>query len=536
MVFDTLVRGGILLDGTGGEPLGADVGIRGDTIQAIGALDGAEAARVLDAAGLAVAPGFIDIHAHGDLFPLLAPGAPARLHDGVTTEVLGNCGESPFPQSPAMLAERAESSERHGITVDWTTLDDYARRHDAARPGINRACLVGHGNIRQAVLGEADRAATEAELAAMRREVEAALDAGAFGLSSGLYYTPGMFARPGELDALCEPVARRGALYASHIRNEGDAIEEAIEEFVAVARHTGARCRQRALRLQLSHVKVSGRANWVKADRVIERLHAVRAEGIDIACDRYPYIASSTSLSSQVPGWAREGGRPRMLERLANPADRARMLEALAADFPTDDDWQALRIADPACDEWRRAEGCSLHDLAAQAGKPPAELLLDLLLASKGRASIVHFTMCEDNLAKWLRLPLVAIGSDSSSRSIVGPTAVGKPHPRSYGTCARVLGRYVRGLGILSLPEAVRRMTGLPASRLGLKRRGILRAGAAADITVFDPATIADRATYEVPQQYSVGVRFVLVNGTLAIEDGELTGNRAGRFLRRGIE
>ncbi len=529
MPLDVLVRGGMVVDGTGREPFAADVGISGDRIAAIGELSGESAGRVLDASGLVVAPGFIDIHAHGDLYPLLCPEAPARLHDGVTTEVLGNCGESPFPQSPAMLAERADSARRHGIVVDWASLDDYARRHDAARCGINRACLVGHGNIRQAVMGEEDRAATPAELAAMVREVEKALDAGAFGLSSGLYYTPGMFARPGELEALCKPVARRGALYASHIRNEGDAIEEAIEEFISVGRATGCR-------LQLSHVKVSGRANWGKADRIIARLDELRSAGIDIACDRYPYIASSTSLQSQLPAWAREGGRSKLLEGLCEPETRRRILGELALAFPTPSDWDAVRIADAACEEWRRAEGRSFAEVGAEAGRAPAELALDILAASSGRASIVHFTMREENLAKWLRLPFVAIGSDSCSRSAEGPTAVGKPHPRGYGTFARVLGRYVRELGVLSLPDAVRKMTGLPASRLGLAGRGILRQGAFADVTVFDPAAISDRATYDHPQQYSVGVRFVLVNGAIAVEDGELTGVRNGRLLRKGAE
>lgn len=529
MDFDLLFRGGTLLDGTGAPGRRADLGVCGEDIAAIGALEGAQARRVLEAAGLAVAPGFIDIHAHGDLFPLLCPEAPARLLDGVTTEVLGNCGESPFPQTPAMLAERASGAERHGIAVDWATLDDYAARHDAARCGINRASLVGHGNIRLAVLGEADRPATEPELAAMCREAEAALDAGAFGLSSGLYYTPGMWARPGELEALCRPVARRGALYASHIRNEGDEIEAAIEEFVDVARATG-------VRLQLSHVKVSGAANWAKADQVIARLQAIRAAGIDLACDRYPYIASSTSLGSQLPGWAREGGRAAMLERLREPGTRARILAALEADFPSQAAWDALRIADAASDAWRHAEGRSIRDLATEAGARPAELVLELLAASDGRTSIVHFTMCEENLRKWLRLPFVAIGSDSSSRSIEGPTARGKPHPRSYGASARVLGRYVREERLLSLPEAVHKLTGLPASRLGLKRRGVLRPGAAADITAFDPAGITDRATFELPQQYSTGIRYVLVNGALAVEDGRLTGARNGRFLRRGSE
>lgn len=529
MSLDLVLRGGLIVDGSGGAPFAGDVAVRNDRIEAVGPLAAVPARRWLDVRGLVVAPGFIDIHAHGDLYPLLCPEAPGRLHDGVTTEVIGNCGESPFPQSPAMLAERAESARRHGIPIDWGTFDAYAARHDAVGCGINRAALVGHGNVRQAVMGEDDRAPSPEELAAMCREVEEALEAGAFGISTGLYYTPGMFARADEVDALCAIVARRGGLYASHIRNEGDAIEEAIEEFAGVGRRTG-------VRLQLSHVKVSGRANWAKADRVIERLHALRASGLDLACDRYPYTASSTSLSSQLPGWSREGGRAQMLERIATPGTRARLMAALAADFPSDEAWAALRIADAACERWRGAEGRSLLEIASDAGRAPAEMLLDLLSASDGRASIVHFTMCEENLVKWLQLPFVAIGSDSSSRAVEGPTAVGKPHPRSYGTCARVLGRYVRERGVLSLAEAVRRLTGLAASRLGLKRRGLLRPGAVADITVFDPVRIADRATYELPQQYSVGVRHVLVNGALAVKDGELTGARNGRFLRRGDE
>jgi len=529
MDLDILIRGGMVFDGTGASAVQANVGVRGDAIEAISPSLEGPAAKVLDAAGLAVAPGFIDIHAHGDLYPLLCPEAPARLHDGVTTEVIGNCGESPFPQSNAMLALRADSARRHGIAIDWATLDDYAARHDAARCAINRASLVGHGNIRQAVMGEHDRPPTPDELAAMRREVEKALDSGAFGLSSGLYYTPGMFARPDELAALCEIVARRDGLYASHIRNEGEAIHEALDEFVGVGRTAG-------VRLQLSHVKLAGRANWAKADRVADRLRALRGEGIDIACDRYPYTASSTSLSSQLPGWSREGGREQMLQRIAAPETRARLIEALAADFPSPDAWAALRIADAACDAWRAAEGRSLRQIAADAGRDPAEVVLDILAASKGRASIVNFVMCEENLVKWLKLPFVCIGSDSSSRAADGPTATGKPHPRSYGTCARVLGRYVREQRVLSLADAIHRMTGLPASRLGLKRRGVLRPGAIADMTIFDPAEIADRATYEHPQQYSVGVRHVLVNGALAVENGALTGVRNGRFLRKGAE
>ena len=529
MSFDLVVRDGTVLDGTGSGPVRADVGIRGERIEAVAPGLAAAGSRVLDAAGLAVAPGFIDIHAHGDVYPLICPDAPARLHDGVTTEIIGNCGGSAFPQSPEMLAERAESAERYGIVVDWATLDDFARRQDAIGSGINRGSLVGHGNVRTAVLGEVDRPATPDELVAMQREVGKALDAGAFGFSTGLIYTPGMYAGPEEIEALAGVVARCGALYASHIRNEGDAIEQAIEEFASVGRRTG-------VRLQLSHAKVAGEPNWGKADAVIEQIDGIRAEGIDLACDRYPYSASATSLSALRPGWARAGGREQMLERIAAPASRERILASLNEELRWAARWQSVVISSTYAESLRDAEGRSVHDLAQAAGREPAEMALELLTAGGGRTSIVVFSMCEANIAKWYALPYTAVGSDSSTRSIQGPTARGKPHPRTYGTSARFLGRYVREQGVVPLAEGVRRLTGLPASRLGLGRRGVVRAGAYADVTVFDPAAIVDRATYERPQQFSEGVRHVVVNGAVALEDGELTGVRNGRFLRRGAE
>ena len=526
MRFDIVIRDGLVVDGLGGEPCEADVGVRGERIAALGPGLDAGAARVVDAAGLAVAPGFIDIHAHGDLFALLCADAPARLHDGVTAEIVGNCGESPFPQSPAMLAERRASEERFGITVDWATLDDYARRHDAAGSGINRGSLVGHGNVRRAVMGEVDRAPTDQELAAMRREVAAAMDAGAFGMSTGLIYAPCMYAEPPEIWALADEVAARGGLYASHIRGESAGVEAAIEELAETGRRTG-------VRLQLSHVKVSGEENWPRIGQVIALVEGLRAGGLDLACDRYPYTAGATSLSALLEGWAREGGRARMLERIADPAERAKIVAALDARRPLTSRWQAVMVSTARSEAHARAEGRSIYDLAAEAGREPTDVVLELLTASEGRTSIVVFSMQEDNLRKWLARPYVAIGSDSSCRAAEGPAAEGKPHPRTFGTSARVLGRYVREEGVLSLPEAVRRLTSLPASRLGLAGRGVLRPGAYADVTAFDPHTIADKATYQEPLQYSVGVRHVLVNGAVAVEDGELTGVRAGRFLRR---
>lgn len=527
MSFDIIVRGGLVFDGLGGEPCEADVGVVGDSIAAVAPSLPVGASRVIEARGLAVAPGFVDIHAHGDIYPLLCPDSPARLHDGVTTEIVGNCGESPFPQTDATLAARADTVERHGIAVDWRTLDDFARRQDADGSAINRGSLVGHGQVRAAVMGEGDRAPTASELDAMRAEVSAALDAGAWGFSTGLIYAPGMYAAAAEIGALCEVVVRYGGVYASHIRSEGEGVEEAVAEFVGVGRRTG-------VRLQLSHVKVSGRANWAKIGRVIQQIEAARAEGIDLACDRYPYTASATSLSAFLPGWAREGGREEMVGRLGVPAMRERLLAVLRS-RESDATWRALVIAEARADAWRHAEGRSLLAVAAAAGAEPAEVMLDILAASGGRTSIVSFSMSEENLVTWLRLPYVAIGSDSATRAAEGPTADGKPHPRSYGTSARFLGRYVREQRLVPLAEGIRRLTSLPASRVGLRRRGVLRQGAFADVTVFDPDAIEDKATYEHPQQYSAGVRTVLVNGAVALDDGELTGVRNGRFLRRSI-
>jgi len=526
---DLVIRNGTVADGLGGEPVRADVAVAGEIIQAIAPDLPTGDARVLDAAGAVVAPGFVDIHAHGDLYALLCPEAASRLHDGVTTEVVGNCGESPFPQSDAMLALRRDTKEECGIAADWKTLDDYARRHDAVGSGINRGSLVGHGNVRQAVMGEEDRPASDGELAAMRREVRAAMAAGAFGMSTGLLYTPGMYATSEEVWALAEEVAAADGMYASHIRSESSRIEEAIEEFVEAGRRSG-------VRLQLSHFKVSGEANWPRVSSVIALVERLQAEGLDLGCDRYPYTAGCTSLTALLPGWSREGGRECLLQRIADPATRARLVAELAAYRPLTDAWEVIHIATARADDYASAEGRSIPDVATERGREPADLALDLLTASGGRTSIVMFSMCEENLAKIIALPYVAIASDSTVRSAEGPTAQGKPHPRTYGTSARVLGRYTREQGVLTLPDAVRKLTSLPASRLGLTRRGVLRPGAFADITVFDPDTIIDRATYPHPQQYSVGVRHVVVNGAVALEDGELTGVRAGRFLRKGTE
>jgi len=527
VTFDVLIRGGRLFDGLGREPIEADVAVRGDSVVAIGHALGGEAREVIDASGLAVAPGFVDVHAHGDLTPLMCPESSSRLHDGVTTELVGNCGASAFPQTDQMAAHSAARAARRGIPGEWRTVDDFAAAHETVGTAINRGTLIGHSSLREVVVGEVDRAPTEDEMAVMCHEVELAMDMGAFGMSSGLIYAPGMYARPKEIAALAAVAARYGGIYTSHIRSESGAVEDAVDEFIGVGRATG-------IRLQHSHVKVSGEANWGKLESVLERIERARADGVDLACDRYPYTASSTGLAALLPGWAREGGRQELVKRLGDADARKRMLKDMGAGRALDTKWQGVMIANAHADAWRHIEGRTVGDLAEEAGQDAAEMALDILRKTDGSASVVCFSMNEDNLVRWLSLPFVAIGSDGTTRGAEGPTAVGKPHPRSFGTWSRFLGRYVREKKVMPLREGIRRITSLPASRMGLTRRGVLTEGAFADVTVFDPETIEDRATYQAPLQYSVGVRHVLVNGQAAVRDGKLTPARAGRFLRRG--
>jgi len=336
-----------------------------------------------------------------------------------------------------------------------------------------------------------------------------------------------MYATPEEIAALAAVAARYDGIHTSHIRSESADVEDAVDEFIGIGRAA-------AIRLQHSHIKVSGEANWDKFDAVLERIERARADGIDLACDRYSYTASSTGLSALLPGWARDGGRQELVKRLGDADARERMKEDMWSGRALDAKWEGVMIANAHCEAWRHLEGRTVLDIADEEGQAPDEMALDILLRTDGSASVVCFSMSEENLVRWLGLTYVAIGSDGTTRGAEGPTAVGKPHPRSFGTFSRFLGRYVREKQVMPLGEGIRRVTSLPASRMKLTRRGVLQEGAYADVTIFDPATITDTATYQAPLQYSTGVQYVLVNGEVAVRDGKLTPARAGRFLRRG--
>jgi len=501
--YDVLVQGGTVYDGTGAPGVAADVGIVGGRIVAIGALAGAGARTRLDARGLAVAPGFIDFHSHADGTLFDDPNAESVLRQGVTTVVAGQDGFSRAPRLGAFFEAVEHLS-----------------------PAVNVASMIGLGTVRESVIGEQNRPATPAELARMVALVEAALAEGACGASSGLEYTPGAFASLEELIALCRPLGARGLVYATHLRNEDERLLEAIDEAIAIAR--GAGCP-----LHLSHLKTSGPRNWGKLDQVFARLEQARTvERVDLSFDRYPYTAYQTTLTNLFPAWSRDGGADAFLARLSDPVMGERLRAAAMAKVESLGGWDNVMVSAVAHAADRAAEGQRLGGYAAALGASPYETAVGLLQRSRGEVGMVGFAMSEENLVRLISHPLWMAASDGSAVALEGAARRGHPHPRSLGTFARVLGVYVREKKVLTLAQAIHKLSGFPAARARLKDRGLLAPGMAADVVVFDPGSVADQATYSQPFAYATGVRAVLVNGALALRDGERGPHRAGRALR----
>jgi N-acyl-D-amino-acid deacylase len=500
----------------------ADVAIRGGRISRVGVVREA-GAREVDVRGLAVSPGFIDIHSHADLNLLIEPRGESRIRQGITLEVVGQDGSS-INWSREEASLRRETFRRsHGVEVDfrdaWGFLD-FLDRHPVA---VNVCSMVGHGTVRGAVLGYGDRPATEVEIARMRAMVRSAVESGAVGLSSGLEYTPGSFAPPSELVALAREIQPWGLVYASHMRNEDDGLLHAVRETLEVGRQAG-------VPVQVSHLKAQGRRNYWKAEVALALIEHARGEGVDAHFDRYPYEAYATGLSSLFPPWARQGGTRRLLERLEGPeGDTVR--EAALAKVALLGGWDAVQISSTGgAMGW--AVGGRLGSLAGARDLDPLDLTVELLRSNDGSVGMIGFGMDPANTARFLAHPLGMVCSDGGAFAPYGPLSRSSPHPRAYGSFPRFLGHYVRDMGILSLEEAIRRITSAPAQKLGLEDRGVLRVGAAADITVFSPERVRDRATFQSPHQYPEGILHVVVNGALTLLDGESTGNLAGRSVR----
>ncbi len=528
---DVLIRGGTLYDGLGGPPVVGDVAVSGDTIVAVGPALPGRGRLELDARGLAVAPGFINMLSWANESLLHDGRSQSDIRQGVTLEVLGE-GWSMGPLNDALKAELTEEQTDIRYEIDWTTLGEYL--DGLVRRGVscNVASFVGATTLRIHQLGHVDRPPTPAELARMCALARQALEEGAVGVSSALIYAPATFAETNELVALAAVAAEYDALYASHIRNEGDGLLEALEEFLTIAERAGCRA-------EVYHLKASGRANWPKLPAALARLEAARAAGRPVGADIYPYQASSTGLDSVMPPWVQEGGRKAWIARLKDPAVRARVKQEM--NTPTkewDNGWLAAGSPDNIILVGFRQEhlkplaGRTLAQVAAERGTSPEDTAIDLVIEDESNVGAAFFSMSEDNVRRAIRVPWITFCSDAQSVAAEGVFLKRSPHPRTYGAFARLLGRYVRDEGLVPLEQAIHRLTALPAANLRIARRGRLAAGCFADIVVFNPATIADRATFDRPHQYAVGVRDVLVNGVPVLRDGEHTGARPGRVVR----
>ena len=525
-MLDVMLRGGTVIDGTGAPMVRADVGIAGDTITEVGDLGSAWVRQIVDCSGLYVAPGFIDMHSHYDLRLFTEPEAPAKIRQGVTCDLLGQDGISVAPISERNIPQvREQLSGLLGnpdITWSWRSVQDYLGALDG-KIGMNVAYLVPHGALRWEVMGFEARQPTARELDAMRGLLRDSLQAGGVGFSTGLIYPPCCFADQEELTRLNEVTAREGGFLVVHMRSESDFVLEALQEMIAVSRDSGAP-------LHLSHFKASGRANWPKLARMIELIEARRAAGQDITCDQYPYEAGSTMLGALLPPWAHDGGQAKVLERLADRATREKMRAEIEAteisrweNFTQQAGYEGILITSLNSEKNRPAIGKTVADIARLWAKPPAEVVFDLLLEERMGVTMVIFSQSEANVALAMRASFQMVGSDG----ILG----GKPHPRVFGTFPRVLGRYVRERKLLTWEDAIHRMTGKPAARLRFPDRGRIAPGMKADLTVFDPATVVDRGTYQNPTPPPDGIAYVFVNGKLACERGQITGALAGRAL-----
>ncbi|BCV24862.1 amidohydrolase family protein [Gelria sp. Kuro-4] len=526
-MYDVLIRGGTVIDGTGSPGLRQDVAIKDGKIAALANNVRDTATTTIDAGGQIVAPGFIDTHSHSDLMLLANPALEEKVRQGVTTEILGQDGLGLAPvysdTAKAMLQEHlAGLLGSPAVVWNWSSFASYLKCYQHRGTILNVAALVSHGALRIAAMGMEDRPATKVELAEMKRLLDEALATGAPGLSTGLIYPPCNYATHEELVELARVVASHGGAFVVHVRNEADTLLESLQEMVDLARASG-------VHLHISHLKTIGKKNWGKVDAALTLLETAQQEGLVVTADQYPYLAGSTALAACLPPWAPAGGPQAMLARLRSPEERARIKAAFRETIPNwqnrgeTEGWENVIVAslgsgNPA------VIGKSIAQLAAERGADPVDVIMDIILAEENRATMVCFQNCEENLVKVMQKPWVMVCTD-------GILGAGKPHPRLYGTFPRVLGRYVREQGALTLEEAIRKMTALPAASFGLTDRGVLKEGLAADVVVFEPAVVLDRATYAEPQAWPEGISHVLVNGELVLAEGMPTGALPGRVL-----
>ncbi|MCW4049965.1 MAG: D-aminoacylase [Candidatus Bathyarchaeota archaeon] len=520
-MYDVLVKGGRIIDGSGSPGYLGDVAIKDGTISQIGDID-EDAAMVLDATSLVVAPGFIDTHSHSDLFLIHEPEARAKVMQGITTEIVGQdgLGEAPIRDDVKDEWRKYLSGLNGDPPIEWTwnSFNEYLNRVQDAEPAVNVASLVGHGNLRLLAMGMNNRDPEPEELSAMKVLLAESLEQGARGLSTGLIYAPCVYSKAPELSELCKVTAEHDGVFVVHMRNEGDQLLESMEEVLGIGRESG-------VHVHISHFKAGGEANWGKSKKSLKRLEEASEQGIKVSYDQYPYTAGSTFLSSLLPAWVHEGGVEKLLERLSDASTRLKVVSEYSERLQTGraTGWEKVLVTYVESEMNKELEGLSLAAIAKKRGQSEIDSLIDIVLEEANQASMASFTMSEEDIERIMAHPLGMTCTDG--------LLLGTPHPRAYGAFPRVLGRYVRK-GVVGLEEAVRRMTGYPAQVFRLEKRGLLKTGYHADVTIFDPDTINDTATYIDPRRHPEGIHHVLVNGRITVKDGLFTGARAGHVLR----
>ena len=537
-MYDVLIKGGRILDGSGNPWFRGDIAISNGLIQEIGKGLDTGADRVIDAKGLIIAPGFIDAHSHCDSSTLVHRQLDNVIHQGITTVVSGQCGSSPAPVSEKSREQAQRNLDNwlppgYELKITWSTFDQYLRLEESEGLGANVAHLVGHGAVRTAAMGFEARAPSDSELTEMMRHVEEAMKSGAYGLSTGLIYPPGIYADTEEIVYLAKVASGHGGVYDSHIRGEGKTLMEALREAIRIGEEAG-------LPVQISHHKVATKSLWGSSVKTLQMFEDARARGIDITFDQYPYKAGSTSLMTLLPPWVHDGGREKALDRLKDPEQRERMRKEIEAGLPGwenfagDLGWDNVYVTSVKTDANKQVEGMNMVEVKNHINAPDEfTALTQLLLEEEGTPGMVIFYGDEEDVKRIMRSPLHMVGTDAGSCNIEGPFRKGKPHPRHYGTYPRVLGKYVREEATLRLEEAIRKMTSFPAQRFMIEGRGLIREGFHADLTVFNPDTVIDNSTYGEPHKFPTGIDYVIVNGVVTIDEGKYTGVLAGKTLRK---
>lgn len=529
--FDVLIKNGRIVDGSGRAAYVADVGLKDDRIVSIGKLSQATATRTIDAQGLVVAPGFIDMLGQSETYLLIDPRANSKVMMGVTTEITGE-GESIAPINERQIEEQEDFLKRYSLKIDWRTLDEYFKRLEKQGSGVNLGTFVGATQVREYVIGFDDRPPTPPELDQMKKLVADAMRDGALGLSTSLQYVPARFAKTDELVELAKVAHQYGGIYATHQRSEANTIDASLDEVFEIAQKA-------QIPVEIWHLKTAYKKNWGRMSHVLARIKQARDRGLDVTADIYPYIAGSTSLSACLPPWAQEGGVDKMLARLRDPQTRQRLKKEISEEQT---EWEniylgsggpsGVLIGSVVNRELDSLQGKRISEIAAEQKKDPLDTVFDLILADHGQTGAIYFMMSEDDMRTAMQAPFVSFCTDSGARATDGPLAGSKSHPRGWGSYPRILGRYVRDEKLLSLESAIHKMTGAPAARVGLRDRGLLKEGMFADITIFDPAKVIDKATFESPNQYPAGIEYVLVNGKISVDKRQRTSALGGRVLR----